>query len=162
MEIRYIKIALVIFASLQALIHATQNIVNIKMAYQSVAYVMGGTDHTVYTSSMFPTITTPALIWMALIVILFFEYATGLVAAKGALDLWSKRKGSADDFNSAKKFALVGCGLGMITWFGLFGVIGGGAFQMWQTQIGDSSFDGAFQFMMSYAFIYFLVSQADT
>jgi predicted small integral membrane protein len=93
---------------------------------------------------------------------LIFEFGTGFVLAKGTFDLWSKRKGSSQDFNGAKNTALMGCGLGMITWFGLFAVIGGVAYQMWQTQIGDGSFDAAFQFTLTYGVLFLIVNGDDS
>jgi predicted small integral membrane protein len=41
----------------------------------------------------------------------------------------------------------------MLVWFGLFMVIAGAAFQMWQTAAGGASFNGAFQYFAASAFV---------
>ncbi len=66
-----------------------------------------------------------------------------------------------DEFNLSKKYALLGCGMGVIVWLGFFGVFGGAFFQMWQTEIGKASMDGAFQFFMSCAVVLIIVSMTD-
>lgn len=140
MNSRTLKIVLVCFVSLGALIWAIQNIVNIDAAYASVAYVTSNVDHEAYPDSFGPSFGSPVLVWLALAVILAGELATGLLAAKGAYDMFSRRKAPAAEFNAAKRFATLGCGMALIVWFGIFGVIGGAFFQMWQTDIGHGSF----------------------
>ena len=122
---------------------------------------MGNVDHTAYPFSFGPSISNPVLIWTALIVVVSIEFIAGLLAAKGAMDMWSARKAAAVTFNHAKKYALLGCGLGIIIWLGFFGVIGGALFQMWQTQIGSGSLTGAFQFSVSSAIVFIIVSMND-
>lgn len=161
MAIRQLKIIFVLLISLLCLFYAIQNVVNLEACYQAIAYVAGGADHIVYSRSFFPAIQAPALIWIMLIVIVGLEFTAGFVAAKGAWDLWQARAGSADEFNGAKTFALIGCGLGIVIWLGLFGVFGSALFQMWQTQIGGNSMDDAFQFTASCALIFLIIRAAD-
>lgn len=161
MIIRNLKIVLVVLVSLQALLIAVQNVVNLDAAYQSVAYVVSNQDHTVYASSIGPAITNPILIWIALAIILIGEFSAGFLAAKGAFDLWSNRNGSATEFRAAKKFGLLGCGMSMVVFFGLFMVIAGYYFQMWQTQIGAASFNGAFQYFTASALVMLFLNMAD-
>jgi predicted small integral membrane protein len=89
------------------------------------------------------------------------EFTAGLCAAKGTWDLWNARKEPADDFNGAKTYALIGCGLGIVVWLGLFTVFGGALFIMWQTDAGRASLEGAFQFFGACALIFMIVSAAD-
>ena len=77
MEVRGFKIVLVVFVALQALFYAIQNLANLDIAYGTVAYVMSNAEHMVYPTSAFPAITHPALIWVALGVILTLAYFTG-------------------------------------------------------------------------------------
>lgn len=161
MNLRHLKVALVVIVALEALIYAAQNVANLGAAYDTIAYVLAMADNVVYSSSIVPAMTNPALVWVALLVILTFEFGTGLVAAKGALDLWAARSAPAADFNAAKTTALLGCGLAVVTWFGLFIVIGGGAFQMWQTDIGRGSMEGAMQFAGLSGLAFLIVNAAD-
>jgi len=159
--IRQIKVIFVVIIALVCLAYAVQNVVNLDAAYQSFVYVMGNTDHTVYTSSFMPAISSPALIWAVLVVVVGCEFLAGLLAAKGALSMWLARQASADDFKRAKNFALLGCGLGIIVWMGFFGAFGGAFFQMWQTTVGALSLDGAFQYAVSCAIVFIIVNMED-
>ena len=161
MAIRHLKIILVAFISLLCLIYAAQNVANLNACYQAFAYVMGGADHEVYPDSIVPAIQSPALAWLLLVIVVGLEFAAGLLAAKGAWELWGARKAAAEDFNAAKTYALIGCGTGIVVWLGLFEVFGGALFQMWQTEIGGASMDDAFQFFAACAFVFLIVSSAD-
>ena len=161
MAIRYLKIALVVIISLLCLVYASQNVANLDAAYQAFAYVTAMADHTVYPATFGSAIHNPVLVWIALAIVVLSEYAAGLLAAKGAWDLWVVRKAPDAQFNSAKTFALLGCGLGMVIWLGLFGVVAGAYFQMWQTEVGRGSLENSFQFFGSCAIVFLIVNLAD-
>ncbi len=161
MAIRLLKIVFIVFISLLCLFYAAQNVANLDACYQAFAYVMGAEDHQVYPDSIFPAIQSPVVIWLVLVLVVTFEFAAGLFTAKGAWDLWGARKARAEDFNDAKTYALVGCGMGIVIWLGFFAVFGGALFQMWQTEIGAGSMDDAFQFFVACALIFLIVSRAD-
>lgn len=160
MLMRYLKIDLVSLIALLCLFYAAQNVANLSACFAAFQYVLGSVDHVVYPNSIFPAIESPAIIWLVLVIVVGFEFAAGLVAAKGAWNMWSARKGSAAEFNASKSLALLGCGLGIIIWMGFFGVFGGALFQMWQTEIGGGSLDDAFHFFVSCGVI-FLITKAD-
>ena len=159
--IRYLKIVLVVFVSLLCLFYATQNVVNLQAAHGFVSAALSMAEHVAYPAAFGPAITSPALVWVALAVIILLEFAAGLLAAKGAWDLWSARDATAAAFNDAKTFALLGCGVGIIVWFGFFTVIGGAYFQMWQTQLGSASLQGAFQYTMTIGLVLLFLNQPD-
>ena len=161
MIIRHLKIIFVTSISLLCLFYAAQNVANLDACFQAFAYVLGAVDHQVYPDSFFPAIQSPAVIWLVLVLVVTLEFTAGLLAAKGAWDLWCVRRASAADFNGAKTFALVGCGIGIVVWLGLFGVFGGALFQMWQTEIGKGSLSDAFQFFAACAFVFLIVNSAD-
>jgi len=161
MAIRLLKIVFVALISLLCLFYAAQNVANLDACYQAFAYVMGAVDHQVYRDSIFPAIQNPVVIWLALVIVVSLEFAAGLLAAKGAWDLWGARKAPAADFNSAKTYALIGCGIGIVVWLGFFAAFGGALFQMWQTEIGAGSLEGAFQFFGACALIFLVVNSAD-
>lgn len=161
MSIRILKIILVIFVSMQALFYALQNVANIDVAYQLTAYVLSNAEHAMYPSSMFPALSNPVLVWVALIIIITGEFLAGALAAKGVFDMWSKRNASAVEFSQSQKYAILGCGASMIVWFGLFMVVAGAAFQMWQTTAGSASFNGAFQYFCASALVLITLYVAD-
>ncbi len=161
MAIRYLKIVFVAFISLLCLFYAAQNVANLDACYQAFVYVMGMVYHQVYPDSIFPAVQNPVLLWLVVILVVGFEFTAGFIAAKGAWDLWCVRNAPAADFNGAKTYALVGCGLGIVVWLGFFAVFGSAAYQMWQTEIGEGSMDGAFQFFAACALIFLIVNSAD-
>lgn len=161
MAVRYFKIVFVGFISLLCLFYASQNVANLDACYQAFAYVLGRVDHQAYPDSIFPAVQNPALIWLVLVLVITLEFAAGLLTAKGTWDLWCARKAPASDFNAAKTYALIGCGMGIVVWLGLFAVFGGALFQMWQTDIGKSSLQDAFQFFAACALIFLIVNGAD-
>lgn len=144
MAVRYLKIILVVFVGLQGLLYVVGNIANWSSAVWFVGYVLGMEGHEAYATHIFPPITSPILITLVLIVIVAAEFLVGALSLKGAWDLWQVRKASAEAFESAKTFAILGAGMALVVWFGLFIVLGGALFQMWQTELGGASFDGSF------------------
>jgi len=141
---RTIKILLALNMSLLCLVYVTQNFFNLDSTFAALSYVLGNTDHAVYPTSFGPTLTSPGVVWVAVVVVLAFESASGLVLLKGTSDLARARTATSAEFQAAKKLVFIGAGLGMLTWFGLFHVLGGALFQMWQTTVGDGSLGGAF------------------
>lgn len=162
MSIRYIKLLLVLCASLLCLAYAGQNLANLDAAFAAVAYVMGMQDHTVYPASFVPAVESPVLAWTALALVITLELAAGVLAGKGALDMWRARHGDPVAFSASKHFALVGTGVGMVVWLGLFGVVGGAMFQMWQTPVGSGSLVGAFQYFGSMALVAIYVAMPES
>ena len=161
MAIRYLKVLLVLFTGLMCLLYGLQNIANLQVAHQVVGLVLSMADHQSYPNSMLPAITSPILTGLAVAVIIALELAAGVVALKGCLDLWQQRHASSEAFQQAKSWALLGCGLAVLIWFGLFGVIGGAWVQMWQTEVGSQSLNGAFQFAVSAALVLIFVNMPD-
>ena len=145
---RGLKIILVIFVALQALLYAAQNIANIEAAYVFVSAVLTMADHTAYPAHFGPPIASPALIWAALWVIIAAELLTGALGLLGAFSMISANRASPEQFAASCKFAIMSCGMSLVVWFGFFMVIGGGYFQMWQTPLGGASFNGAFQYAL--------------
>lgn len=161
MAIRQLKIIFVALIALMCLFYFTQNVVNLDACYMAFAYVMGAIDHQIYPDQVIPAIQNPALVWFALVIVVGLELMAGLCAARGAVDLWRARKAPSAGFNAAKTYALIGCGLGIVIWLGMFMVLGGALFIMWQTDVGRGSLENAFQFFGACALIYMIVSAED-
>lgn len=162
MAIRYLKIILVFFVGLQALLYFADNIINWGSAVHHVSYVLGMEGHEIYSASLLPPVTHVALVTTVLLVILLGELLVGVLSVKGAWDLWKVRKAGADSFNAAKNYAILGTGMAMVVWFGGFIVLGGALFQMWQTQLGDASLDGSFVYTVTAGLILLIVNQPDS
>lgn len=149
--LRWIKIALVTLVGLHALFYLLQNIANLGAAHGALAYVLSGADHEVYSQTAFFTISSPLLAWIALSLVLLCEGLTAFFGIKGGLDLFKARNAASEDFHRAKRAAVYAGAFALLTWFGLFLTFGGAFFQMWQTQLGAGSYEGAFIYAMASA-----------
>ncbi len=161
MHIRYLKIIIALIASAMALFYALQNIANIDAAHGALVYVLSGTGHEAYPDTFFFTTSNTTIAWIALTLVLIGEFLAGLLLLKGAFDMYKSVGLESIEFNESKKFAEIGAGIGIVVWFGLFGVIGAAFFQMWQTQVGTGSMNGAFQYFISMAFTLLFIHKAD-
>jgi len=160
--IRFIKILMAASVALFCLMYALQNIWNLEAASWFVSYTTGMEGHEKYPSHFGPAITSSTLHGIMLWIIIALEVTAGALAAKGAFDLFKARNGSADDFNGAKTYAIAGCGVGILVWFGLFSAIGGTYFQMWQTEAGGGALGNASIFSVQLGVIWLLISQKDS
>jgi predicted small integral membrane protein len=118
-------------------------------------------DHGPYPAHFGPPISAAVLVWTMLWIIIALEIAAGLLGLKGAWDLFGARNASADDFNRAKKFAIAGCGVAVIVWFGLFGAIAGAYFQAWQTEAGLNALRDAGTFSLQHGVVLLILALQD-
>ncbi len=161
MLIRCLKAVLVAFVGLIGLLFVAGNTANWNAGRELVGYVLSQEGHEIYASHIVPSVTNSFLVTIAYLIILAGESLVGVLSLKGAWDLWSARKGSADAFNASKTYATLGTGMAMVVWFGGFIVIGGVLFQMWQTQIGAGSFKDAFVCAASGGLVLLFVNSPD-
>lgn len=162
MAIRLLKIVLVVFVGLQGWLYVAGNIANWNSGLATVGYVLGMEGHELYGNHIFPPVTNPALVTIAFLIIISAEFLVGALSLTGAWHLWRVRHGDADSFNSAKTYAILGAGMAIVVWFGGLVVIGGALFQMWQTQVGTGSFEGAFIYGATSAFVLLFVNSPDS
>ncbi|MCJ8190351.1 DUF2165 domain-containing protein [Sphingomicrobium aestuariivivum] len=161
MTIRFVKLLLVIGAGLQALLYALQNIVNYEAGHAAVGYVLSRADHGVYPDSIVPMVTSDGLVTLAYVTIIAFELLGGLMVLAGAVRMAQSVGGTKRAFSASKWLALSGLGLLVFTWLGLFMAIGGAGFQMWQTEVGSGSLEGAFYYAAISGLVMALVAQEE-
>jgi predicted small integral membrane protein len=139
---RNLKAIFTALLGLMALFYVLQNLVNIGPAYASFDYVLGQADHEAYPGNLLPALGPPVSRVAAWIVFLG-EFAAAGLCLYGAYRMWALRKADAAVFAASKRFAKMGAAAAAIVWFGFFHVFGGAAYQMWQTELGAGSFEGA-------------------
>ena len=159
--IRIMKALLVLFIGLHGLIYALQNVANLDQAHGALAYVLSGADHQAYPHSLFVDVTSPALLWAALWLVIAGEAALGFFGVKGAWDMVAARNGTAEAFHHAKRAGLWAAALALLVWFGFFMTFGAAFFQMWQTEVGAGSMEGAFMYSMASAITMLFVYLTD-
>jgi len=158
---RYIKITLAAFASLFCLFYAIQNMANLGPAEWFVGTMTSMEGHEAYPNTFAFAVTSPALVKMMLWIIILLELAAGVLAGKGAIDLFGRRNGSGDEFNGAKTYALAGTGLAVVIWFGIFGAFGGAFFQMWQVEAGVNALRDASIFALQHGVVWLIIRADD-
>jgi predicted small integral membrane protein len=146
---RILKSLLVLFIGLHALIYALQNVANLDAAHAAIGYVLSGTGHEAYPRTMFFLVSHPGVHWFVLSLVVAGEFAVGFFGIRGAWQMFAARTGSTEQFHSAKRSGLWAAGLALIVWFGFFMTFGAAFFQMWQTQVGVGSMEGAFMYAMA-------------
>jgi len=149
--LRILKTLLVLFIGLHALIYALQNLANLEQAHAALGYVLSSQGHEVYPSSMFFAVTNPVLHWCALWIAIFGEFAVGYFGVKGAWDMFAVRNNTVERFHRAKTNGVIAAALALLVWFGFFMTFGAAFFQMWQTELGSGSMEGAFMYAMASA-----------
>lgn len=162
MAIRMLKIILVVFVGLQGWLYVAGNIANWDSGLGAVGYVLGMEGHEVYANHIWPPITNPILVTIAFLSIIAAEFLVGALSLLGAWHLWRARYDDAESFHSAKTLAILGAGMAMVTWLGGFVVIGGALFQMWQTEAGSASFEGAFIYGATSALVLLFVNSSES
>ena len=105
----------------------------------------GQSANKAFTVSLFPSLGAP-LTRIAAWITFAAEFATGVALLFGAWKMWAARAGDRPAFAASTHYARLGAGLAVFTWFGLFGVGGGAAWQMWQHTVGSGALENAFQF----------------
>lgn len=156
---RQLKVLFAALLGLMALVYAIQDLINLPQSYATFASVLGQADHPAFPKSLLPALGSP-LVEIAAWATILCEAATGVLLVLGAWRLWSARKDTGA-FEAAKGTAKLGAGAAILTWFGLFGVVGGAAFQMWQTQLGSGSLNDAFKFSVWGFFLLLYLNQKD-
>ena len=159
--IRMSKIALVVFVGLQGLFYGLNKIVNFKQAISFVTGVLPMEGHAAYPNAFGPAITWPPLIVATLCIIIIGELLIAGLSFKGAYDMARARNEPSGMFNMAKKYAVLGCAMALVVWFGMFLAVGGAYFQMWQTDLGAAAMTGAFQYSMASGIILLFVQAPD-
>lgn len=159
--LRVIKIMLVLLIGLHALIYALQNLANLDQAHAALGYVLSNTGHEVYPNTLFFSVASPSVHWLALGLVIVGEVAIGAFGIRGAWDMWAARNDTVERFHAAKKYGVVAAAVALLVWFGFFMTFGAAFFQMWQTQVGAGSMEGAFMYSMASAITMMFVYVTD-
>lgn len=152
MEHRYLKALLVAVVGLQALIWLGNNLINWSTAQGAVAYALSLQNQVGYPNHLVPAIANERVATLILVLILAGEAIAAFCCLYGGHKLWQARRAPGEEFSRAKRFGVVGCGAGILVWFGFFGVLDGGLLMMGQADGLPGALDGAFRFA-SYSFL---------
>lgn len=158
--IRNFKIIAALFIGLIGLLAFFNNLLNIRSAQSFVAAVISAPEQPYY-EIIGPTFAAGWQGWLGLVVIMTGELAVGVLGFIGAAKLFGTRSAVSTEFQSAKTLAIAGGAIGVLVWYGFFIVLGEMYFNMWQTDIGLGSVNGAFRYGTVCAVLMFFVSMRD-
>jgi len=157
---RLVKVAMVASLALFALLVVFNNLVDYGSNYEFVRHTLSMDTTFPGNALMGRAITWPALWTIAYWLIILTEATVGLLLAFAALRLATTLRSSARMFNAAKRYAVLGAGLGFLLWFTGFMVVGGEWFAMWQSKAWNGQ-EAAFRFYMTLLAVVIFVSQPD-
>ena len=157
---RYLKICAALFIGLIGFLAFLNNLFNIASAQTFVAAVISAPEQPYY-KIIGPTFAAGWQGWLGLVVIMAGELTAGVLGFIGAARLFGARTAAPSDFQNAKAAAIAGGAMGMLVWYGLFIVLGELYFNMWQTEIGLGSVNGAFRYGTVCAVLMFFIALRD-
>ena len=112
--------------------------------------------------SSFQATSSPVIIWMGALFILFSKLATGLMCSIGAQRMWRAQSTDMASFESAKQIALTGCAISMFMLFSSFIVIVEGWFELWRSEnMRAPVLESAFRYAGMISFIAIFVAIKD-
>lgn len=158
--IRLVKTAMVASTALFALLVAYNNVVDYGTNFEFVRHTLSMDTTFPNNALMGRAITSPALWSAGYAGIILAEAATGILLAIGAVQLARGIRAPAAQFQAAKKYALIGVGLGFVLWFTGFMVVGGEWFAMWQSKTWNGQ-QAAFRFYVTLLAVGIFVNQVD-
>lgn len=157
---RNLKIIAALFIGLMGLLAFLNNLFNISSAQSFVGAVISAPEQPYY-KIIGPTFAAGWQGWLGLIVIMAGELTAGVLGLIGAAKLFGTRSAVHSEFHNAKSLAIMGGAVGMVVWYGFFIVLGEVYFNMWQTEIGLGSVNGAFRYGTVCAVLMFFISMRD-
>lgn len=142
--IRWLKILLASLVSLWGLIGAAGNFAHLDNAYESVRAV---TSMPMFGDAAPPWRTeNPVVVWLGVAIIIAGKLAAFAFCGTGAVLMSRRATAPAVDFQQAKRWALLGCGLAAAMLFGGFAVIGETLYVMFRNPEAAPAGDAAFRY----------------
>ena len=160
MTLRVAKLLLVFAVALFYTVVVFNNITDYNSNYQFVRHVLSMDTTFPGNALMGRAITSPTVWTLAYWAIIVVEAVTGIVLALATVRLAANLGASADRFNSAKTYVVVGAGLGFLLWFTGFMVVGGEWFATWQSKVWNGQ-ASAFRFYITLLAVVIFVNQPD-
>ena len=161
MTLRLVKCLVALCVAGLAGLYAIQNLFNLSEAHGFIMAMLSQPERPAYPSGLIPPIDSPLIAGVILAIIIFTELAAACFAAIGAWEMYGARK-NAQLFATRKSRAVLGAGLGVLTWFGYFQVIGGAGLQMWQEPLGQGPMTGSFYYTVLCFLALIFIAQAES
>lgn len=159
--IRLIKIKLVFLVAFWGLMGVLGNLAHLGLTYDNVQQVTSMT-HMVEAGGAPPWANSnPVVIWLGVLLIVAGKAGALLFGTVGGIAMLRARTASAEAFQVAKKWAIVGCGAAVLMLFGGFTVIGETVFLMFFDPELEHAAQAAFRYGGFIALIMIFLAQRD-
>jgi predicted small integral membrane protein len=157
---RVAKLLMVASLAAFAFIVTFDNITDYATNFQFVRHVLSMDTTFPGNALLYRAITEPVLWDLAYVSIIVAEGLTCVLFATGAVVLLRNLRASAEVFQRAKRFTVIGATLAFLVWFMGFMVVGGEWFAMWQSKVWNGQ-EAAFRFYMTALAVLLFVNQPD-
>jgi len=158
--LRTIKIILIVLVGVWGLIGGLGNLALSESGFTATAEVVGADERSGVAD--WQRIESPLLIWAAWALLPIGKLATAALCFFGAWRMCLSHHSPADQFNAAKVFGLLGCGIAIAMMFGIFMVAADTYFKLWQADLGSRVMPIAFRYVGSIGIIALFVNQPDS
>ena len=136
------------------------NLAGLPTTYDAVAAALSMEGVPASVPRVFAVDAAP-IVWIGVCWIFLLKLATGVAGAIGVWQLWQSRNATAEEFQVAKRWALMACGFSILMLFGGFIVVGATIFFMWQTEVGQVAFEGATFFLVALGIVALFINVKD-
>jgi predicted small integral membrane protein len=158
--IRVLKTGAAFTIGLIGLLAFVNNLLNLETAHTVVSAVISAPEQPYY-QVFGPVFAASWQGWLALSIIMTGELAVSVLGLSGSARMFAQRKADTSIFQAAKTHAIAGGIVGALVWYGFFITVGELYFNMWQTEIGLGSVEGAFRYGGVSAILALLIAARD-
>jgi predicted small integral membrane protein len=160
MTLRIAKILLVLAVALFYSLLVLNNTTDYDSNFQFVRHVLMMDSTFPGNHGMWRAQNSPLLHTIFYVSIIAWESATMLCSWWGAIALMRAARGTATDFNRAKRITIIAFTLALLMWLVAFLSVGGEWFLMWQSNTWNGQ-DAAFRMFTVIGIVLLLVAQPD-
>lgn len=131
--IRLVQFTLTVLLSVHLLLIAATNITDYGVNFEFLRQVAGMED-TFSSQKAWRSVTNPFFLHPMYWIVLAAETLSGWLCALGARRMWINRFAPDNWYETGKRPAIYGALIALSLWFGVFLVVGGEWFLMWQSK----------------------------
>ncbi|MBH0112837.1 DUF2165 family protein [Novosphingobium sp. YJ-S2-02] len=150
---RQLKALLCLILGAMALLYVVHNLANFGEARAFFTYVTSHADQVAYPVTLLPVPAAP-LVLMAMALVFALEIAAGVLLVIASLEIASGARDAR-----AMRLARTGIGCALLNWWGLFQVVAGAGYQMWQIETGRDPFYSSMLFGAMYMLVLIVLNQ---
>ena len=161
MTVRIAKILLVLAVAFFYFFVVLNNTTDYDSNFQFARHVLMMDSTFPGNHGMWRALNSPLLHTIFYVSLIAWESATMLCSWWGAIVLMRAARGTATDFNRAKRITIIALTLALLMWLVAFLSVGGEWFLMWQSKTWNGQ-DAAFRMFTVIGIVLLLVAQPDT